>query len=86
MKKGYHAGSLFYIGILQAILLPYANKDLDNLFTVVAFAAAIGQQAVALGPQSFIFNSLGVNGSQALFVQGFADRGNNFGAFNKNLF
>ena len=90
MKKGYHAGSLFYIGILQAILLPYANKDLDNLFTVVAFAAAIRQQAIALGPQCFILNGLSMNRGQTFFIQGLdnlsRDAGNKRVGWNNGTF
>ena len=42
---------------------------------MVAFAATVGQQAIALGPQSFILNCLGMDRSEALFIQGFDDLG-----------
>ena len=38
---------------------------------MVAFAATIREQTITLGPQVLIFNSLGMDGCIALFIQGF---------------
>ena len=46
---------------------------------MVAFAVIVGQQAVAFGPQSFVFQCLSVDSSNAFFVQGFDNLGRNAG-------
>ena len=46
---------------------------------MVAFAVIVGQQAVAFGPQSFVFQCLSVDSSNAFFVQSFDNLGRNAG-------
>ena len=46
---------------------------------MVAFAVIVRQQAVAFGPQSFVFQSLSVDSSYTFFVQGFDNLGRNAG-------
>lgn len=53
--------------------------NLNDFFAVIAFAVIVGQQAVAFGPQSFVFQGLSVDSSNAFFVQGFDNLGRNAG-------
>ena len=59
-------------------MLPCLGK-LNDLLAVVAFAVIVGQQAVAFGPQSFVFQSLSVDCSYTFFVQCFDNLGRNAG-------
>ena len=43
--------------------------NLNDFFAVIAFAVIVGQQAVAFGPQSFVFQGLSVDSSNAFFVK-----------------
>lgn len=53
--------------------------NLNDFFAVIAFAVIVGQQAVAFGPQSFVFQGLSVDSSNSFFVQGFDNLGRNAG-------
>ena len=59
-------------------MLPCLWK-LNDFFAVIAFTVIVRQQAVAFGPQSFVFQSLSVDCSYTFFVQGFDNLGRNAG-------
>lgn len=59
-------------------MLPCLGK-LNDLLAVVAFAVIVGQQAVTFGPESFVFQCLSVDSSNAFFVQSFDNLGRNAG-------
>ena len=47
------------------------------MLAVVAFAVIVRQQAVAFGPESFVFQCLSMDSSDAFFVQSFDNLGRN---------
>ena len=59
-------------------MLPCLGK-LNDFFAVITFAVIVRQQAVAFGPQGFIFQRLGVDSGDTFFVQGFDNLGRNAG-------
>lgn len=59
-------------------MLPCLGK-LNDFFAVIAFTVIVRQQAVAFGPQSFVFQSLSVDCSYTFFVQCFDNLGRNAG-------
>ena len=59
-------------------MLPCLGK-LNDFFTVITFTIIVRQQAVAFGPQGFVFQCLSVDSSDTFFVQGFDNLGRNAG-------
>ena len=59
-------------------MLPCLEK-LNDFFTVITFTIIVRQQAVAFGPQGFVFQRLSVDSGDTFFVQGFDNLGRNAG-------